>query len=165
MKLDARMLIAPLLAVLILVLTVRQTSEALKSSGAWRRPALNVVRPVDPYARLDYVLGQEQPSIDPARLRDPFSYGRAPVSTQPRPVPVRPRPTPPPPPPPQPVLTSITWANDQDPRATVRYNGRDYSIGVNSLFSEFRVVSITRSQLVLDRNGERIVLTLRSKGD
>lgn len=165
MKTDARVLIAPLVAILILVLTVRQTSEALKSSGAWKRPTIQTVRPDDPYARLDYLLGQPQAELDRTGLRDPFSYHQAPVATRPQPRPTEPRPQPAPPPQPRPELTSLTWAGDQDPRATVRYNGRDYSIGINSLFAEFRVTSITRSQVVLDRNGERIVLTLRSKGE
>lgn len=165
MKTDARVLIAPLLAVLILVLTVRQTSDALKSSGAWRRATIRTAPPPDPYAQLDRILGQDQPKVDGARLRDPFAFGHAPVATQPRPHPTHPRPQPPPPPPPKPVLTSLTWAGDQDPRATIRYNGRDYSVGVNSLFADFRVTRITRSQVFLDRNGEPMVLTMRSKGE
>lgn len=164
MKVDARVLIAPLIAIVLLVLTVRQTSEALKSSGAWRRPTLSAVRPVDPYARIDFILGQEQHAVDPARMRDPFSYGQAAVTNTPRPRPVQPRPTPPVEPP-KPVLTSITWSGDQDPRATIRYNGRDYSVGVGSLFSDFRVVSIQQTHVVLEHNGERTALTLRSKGD
>ena len=163
MKLDARVLLAPLLAVVLLVLTVRQTSEALKSSGAWRRPASSAARPVDPYARLDRILGQSQGEPDRA-LRDPFSFGAAPVAEQTRPRQGTPR-VQPPPPPPRPVLTSITWSNDRDPRATIRYNGRDYSIRVNSLFADFRVTNITSSQVFLERNGEPMVLTLRSKGD
>jgi len=65
--------------------------------------------------------------------------------------------------PPPPVLTSIIW--DSDPRATLRYDGRDFSVRENSLFADFRVTSITSTQVVLERNGEPLVLTLRSKGD
>jgi hypothetical protein len=65
--------------------------------------------------------------------------------------------------PPKPTLTSIVW--DADPRATVRYEGNDYSVRANSLFADFRVTSITANQVVLDRNGEQIVLTLNPKGE
>jgi hypothetical protein len=57
-----------------------------------------------------------------------------------------------------PVLTSIVW--DADPRATIRFNGRDYSVRQAALFDDYRVVSITRDQVVLDRLGESLVLRL-----
>ncbi|HET7225678.1 MAG TPA: hypothetical protein VFK69_08155, partial [Candidatus Eisenbacteria bacterium] len=64
---------------------------------------------------------------------------------------------------PQPVLTAIVW--DADPRATVHWNGRDYSVHVNSLFDEFRVRSITQTQVVLERGNESLVLELPRKGE
>jgi hypothetical protein len=61
------------------------------------------------------------------------------------------------------VLTSIVW--DNDPRATVRWEGRDYSVRENSLFADFRVTGIRRDQVVLERGGERLVLRLPQKGE
>ena len=62
-----------------------------------------------------------------------------------------------------PVLTAIIF--DNDPRATIRYDGRDYPVRVNSLFADFRVVRIAADEVVLDRAGETLVLKLPSKGD
>jgi len=165
MKMDLRYLVAPVLAVLVLFLTLRQTSEALRQSGAWRRPASTVIKPEDPYAILDFRIGDPQMDVEPETLRDPFAYGPAP---RPRVTPT-PRTTAPTPPtvvePQHPVLTSITWSDDADPRATLRYNDRDYSVGVGSLFDDFTVRSITETRVVLMRDGQPIVLTLRSKGE
>jgi hypothetical protein len=61
-----------------------------------------------------------------------------------------------------PLLTSIVW--DADPRATIRYDGHDYSVRENSLFADFRVKSISRTEVVLERGGQPLGLTLRSKG-
>jgi len=61
------------------------------------------------------------------------------------------------------VLTTIVF--DADPRATVRWDGRDYSVRAGALFADFRVVSITRDQVVLDHAGESVVLKLPRKGD
>jgi hypothetical protein len=38
-------------------------------------------------------------------------------------------------------------------------------VQVNTLFDEFRVRSITRSQVILERGGETLVLQLPKKGD
>lgn len=165
MKLDARVLLPPLLAALVLFLTLRQTSEALRLSGAWQRRTAAVARPEDPYARLDVRIADPHPEVQTETLRDPFAYGPAP---RPRvtPGPRTPRPAPPPVVEPErPVLTSITWSDDADPRATLRYNDRDYSVGVGSLFDEFTVRSITETRVVLMRDGQPVVLTLRSKGE
>jgi hypothetical protein len=154
--------LAPGIALLALVLIVQQTVSALRSSGAWRdRPKASAIRN-DPYAHIDEMLGR--PLLDPSsgQGRDPFGYAPPPT------VAVRPGPshTPVvvvPPPPPRPTLTSIIF--DNDPRATVRYNDRDFSVRENSLFADFRVRSITSTQVILERNGEPLVLTLRPKGE
>jgi hypothetical protein len=152
--------------VFVLVLTLQQTLSALRSSGVWREtPKRTTPRLPDPYASLDQVLARPLLAYDPQRRRDPFGFAVVVRSTAPvtRPAPqvaVVPQP---PPPPPRPVLTSIVW--DNDPRATIRYNNRDFSVRENSLFAEFRVRSITSTEVVLDRNGEPVVLTLRPKGE
>jgi hypothetical protein len=164
MRIEPRSLIAPLLAVVVMALTLRQIMSALKSSDVWQtRPRINRVRPEDPFARLDNLLGARIPEVPYDRIRDPFSYVSA------RPVTVvtgHPQPGPRPQPvvvPPAPVLTSIVW--DNDPRATIRYLDKEFSVRENSLFADFTVRSITSSQVVLERNGQEMVLTLRSKGD
>ena len=162
MKLDAKILVPPLVAALVLVLTLQLTMSALKISGAWKgKPRGAQPRPPDPYGRLDVLLSRSTIDPPPDGLRDPFAYGG------PRPTVATARPVAPrilvPPPPPRPVLTSIIW--DNDPRATIRYNERDFSVRVNSLFADFRVKTITSTQVVLERGGEPLVLTLRSKGD
>ncbi len=61
------------------------------------------------------------------------------------------------------MLTAIVF--DADPRALLRWNGRDYSVRPGGLFDDFQVVSITRDQVVLSRNGENIVLQRKSQGE
>jgi hypothetical protein len=118
----------------------------------------------DPYGRIDQLLARSSGVTTPDEVKNPFAFGteriaRPRTSTRPLSDP-GPRQ---PPPPARPTLTSIVF--DQDPRATVRYDGRDFSVRVNSLFADFRVVSITANQVVLDRSGEQMVLTLRPRGD
>lgn len=156
MKVSGRSLFEPLIGLLVLILVLHVTRTALRTSGTWHRgkgPALRVR--VNPYTPLDQVLASRRPDEPAAAIRNPFEFGGAValVSETPRPrVPVIP------PPPPMPVLTSIVW--DTDPRATIRFNGRDYSVRPAALFDDFRVVSITRDQVVLDRGGESLVLRL-----
>jgi hypothetical protein len=64
----------------------------------------------------------------------------------------------------RPQLTAIVWVED-NPSATIRWNGRDHAVQVNTLFDEFRVRSITREQVILERGGETLVLQLPRKGD
>jgi hypothetical protein len=120
-----------------------------------------VVRAEDPYARLDQALSKPLLIAPPERARNPFAFGGAPVQVAVNPT-TKPRPRPVPVAPERPVLTSIVW--DNDPRATIRYRDKDFSVRQNSLFADFRVASISSSQVVLDRNGEPLVLTLR-KGE
>ncbi len=65
-------------------------------------------------------------------------------------------------PPALPTLTAIVF--DNDPRAIVRWNGRDWDVRQNALFDVFQVVSISRDQVVLRRGDESIVLK-RPQGD
>lgn len=161
MRFDARALFAPLVALLSLLVVAQLTVSALRASGAWRREAAAARPPADPFAPLERALAAASGPEAEGALRDPFSFAPAPVAasgTTPRPVVRRP---PPPPPPARPVLTAIVW--DNDPRATVRWDGRDYSVRPNGLFADFRVVRITRDQVVLDRDGESLVLTLPAR--
>ena len=165
MKISPRDLVAPLVALAVLGLTLQQTVGALHASGTWQNHARSPqVRAEDPYTRVDDLLAQGRPEIVPDRLRNPFAFGAARVaataSGPAKPVARKPAV---PPAPPKPTLTSIVW--DADPRATVRYDGKDFSVRVNSLFADFRVKSITATEVVLDRGGETIVLSLRPKGD
>lgn len=162
MKIDPKMLVPPAIAMVVLVVTLSQTLGALKSSGSWRtRPRGPRVVATDPYARLDYLLAQRPSDETPKDVRNPFRYYTIapPVAVRPtdprRPVVVaREKP---------PVLTAIVW--DNDPRATIHFDGRDFSVRENSIFADFRVRSISNAQVILERNGAPLVLTLRSKGD
>jgi hypothetical protein len=63
----------------------------------------------------------------------------------------------------RPVLTAIVW--DADPRALVRWQGREWTVRAGALFDEFQVVSITRDQVTLSRGTESIVLQRKPQGD
>lgn len=162
MRLSIRNVFAPVLAVLMLVLVLNVTLSALGASGAWRRVR---TRPSamreNLYAPLDRLLAERAAGVALDPVRNPFAFRSEPVaSTTNGTVPRVRRPVPPPPPP-APQLTSIVW--DADPRATIRWGGRDWSVRPNTLFDEFRVVSIARDQVVLERGAESLVLRLPNK--
>ena len=163
MRLSPRVLLVPLVAVAVLLVTLQQTLGALRASGSWQgRPRTPRVAVDDPYGRVDDLFAHDRAAISPESMRNPFVFGgvRLPVVEGTTPLVthvVVPKP------PPMPTLTSIIW--DADPRATVRYEGRDFSVRVNSLFADFRVTSISSNQVILDRRGDTIVLSLRPKGD
>lgn len=160
MKIRPRRLVTPLIAMALFAVTVQQTGSALRASGTWSAITAEGVAP-DPYARLDGILARRDTTKLTPR-RDPFTYGRvaAPVAVH---RPATPRPTEPAAPVARPVLKAIIW--DADPRASVYWNDRDYSVRVNTLFDDYRVRSITRDQIVLERAGESIVLRLPQKGE
>lgn len=165
MKINAGKLLVPLVAAAVLVLTFQQTVSALKTSGTWQRVRHPKKKSEDPYARIDRVLARAGPPMPAEGVHDPFVFGEA---RGPRTVTasVHHAPTGPSKPvaPSRPTLTSIIF--DADPRATVRYDGRDFSVRENSLFADFRVRSIAANQVVLENNkGETMVLTLRPRGD
>jgi hypothetical protein len=145
----------------LLVLIGQQTVAALRATGVWSRRHA-VVPAASPYARIESLLGAADTLGNAGVARDPFAFGRAPVAVASRPV--APRPKPAPPPPASPVLTAIIWS-DANPSATIRWNSRDYPVQVNTLFDEFRVASIARDQVVLERGAETLVLRLPKKGD
>ena len=162
MRFSVRHLIGPAVALLLLFVVLQLTTSALRSSGTWSRWRTSTAPPADPYSRLDQMVTRYQASPLTGAERDPFSYGRAQATavavrrptrvSTPANEPVR-----------LPVLTAIIW--DNDPRASVHWNDRDYSVRVNSLFDDFRVKNITRDQLILERAGESYVLQLPKKGE
>lgn len=166
MKIDPRSLVAPIFGVLVLVLVVQNTTGALKASGTWQPEAKTRVRPESPYARLDLILSRPGTAPLPDAIRDPFGYGGA--TPRPSVTPSLPRRSLEPQPivpaePPRPSLTAIIW--DDDPRATVRWDGRDFSVRTNSLFADFTVKSIRPTEVVLERGGQQMVLRLIRKGE
>ncbi len=153
MKIDPRRLIGPLAAFLLLAFTLQQTSDALRRSGAWRKHESSARKTVSPFARLDTELSRRAQLETTAPERDPFDFQKTrttQATTARRPQPRTPAPAP------RPVLTAIIF--DNDPRALVRFDGRDYTVRDNSLFADYRVVRITREEVVLDKGGESLVL-------
>ena len=160
MKLDARSLIGPLVAVLVLILTVQQTRSALQRAGHWSPIRRTSARPDDPYARLDQAIASAGAAPTSGAIRDPFSFGSVPIAVTPhvtRPKVVKPRAIP------DPVLTAIIW--DNDPRALIRFNGQEYTVRSGGQFAEFRVTNISRERVVLDKNGLPLVLNRPLKGE
>jgi hypothetical protein len=159
-NLDIRIALGPAIAVVLLIVIGFQTSEAMKQSGTWRTKPSTVARTLDPYARLDAQLARQAGSSVPAAMRDPFGFGRATVAN-PRPVV---HVTLPPPAAPRPELTGII-TDAAEVRAILRFQDRSYSVKTGDTFADFKVINITAEQVVLDRRGERIVLTRTPKGD
>lgn len=162
MKLDPRTVVAPLVGLTVLVLVVQQTLGALRASGSWA-PSNNapMIRPESPYGRLDRMLAQ-RPAPPQSALRDPFGYPVAAVTPT-----VRPSKSPEPPKPVEPsrpTLTSVIYETG-DARATIQYEGRDFTVRENSLFADFTVVSIRPGEVVVQRGGQQTVLRLARKGE
>ena len=154
MRLDPVRWAGRLLALVLLALVVQQTMDAVGSSGVWsRRPPTTA--PSSPYGELERLLAADERSGVAPVARDPFAFGRAPARTAPqRPAAVGHAPAAAPP-----VLTAIFW--DDDPRAILRWNGRDYAVRADSLVGGFRVARITAQQVILERGMETLVLTVR----
>lgn len=153
MRFDPRRLIAPLAAFLLLAVTLQQTSDALRRAGAWGRDQRQAKdEKASPFERLDREIARRGAADPSATQRNPFDFYTA-RTTTPTQTATRPRPQAPAP---KPVLTAIIF--DNDPRALVRFEGRDYTVRDNSLFAEYRVVRITRDEVVLDKGGQSLVL-------
>jgi hypothetical protein len=153
MRVNPRNLLGPLVAVVLLGLTLQQTIDALQRSGVWREQQKTLPVEQNPFSDLDAALSRRTDLLPLEDSRDPFRFAPTRTATTVR---TTPRATPAPPPPPKPVLTAIIY--DSDPRALVRFDGRDYTVRDNTLFSEYRVVRITREEVVLDKSGESLVL-------
>ncbi|MFN8586237.1 MAG: hypothetical protein U0704_00410 [Candidatus Eisenbacteria bacterium] len=160
MNRDIGWLLAPLVALAVFAFVLVQTLAALESSGVWSRGRrVAAVAADDPLVLLDATIAPLPAAVAPTR--DPFATGSAPVNTTP--AASGPKKPAPPPAPARPVLTAIVY--DADPRALVRWQGRDYSVRAGGLFDVFQVVSISRDQVVLKRGDESIVLQRKPQGD
>ena len=165
MNRDAGAWVSPLVAALVLGGVIAQTLGALHVTGAfgWHASAPRAtVAPV--YLALDRAIDLHDARFTLANLRDPFGYGRAdinrtvaalPAPTRPKPVPLVA--------PALPLLTAIVW--DNDPRALVRWNQREWTVREGGLFDDFQVISITRDQVTLRRGDETLVLNRRNPGE
>jgi hypothetical protein len=156
--------ISPLVALAVLAVVVTRTLAALSVTGAFgfRAAPVRVSVPLA-YRNVDLALARRESAAAPAGTRDPFEFGRA-TAVTPAVAASRPRPRPlPPAEPPAPVLTAIVW--DNDPRALVRWKQREWTVRAGGLFDEFRVVSITRDQVRLQRGEATLVLTRRNPGE
>ena len=164
MNLSLRTLLPAILAILILVVIGLQTSDALKRSGSWSRSTGPKTPVIDPYAALDGQLARQGQPPEAGTLRDPFAFGGGgAVAIRREPRTGRPSEAVQPPPRPRPVLTAIIA--DEDPRALIVYEDRNYSVKTGDLFAEFRVVSVNAEQVVLDGGGQRLVLRRPVRGD
>ena len=154
--------ISPLVALAVLGLAVTQTLEGLGATGAFglRVVTMRVEVPL-PYQDVDRAIERRDRAESPEKVPDPFSFSRGdPVASI---APARPQPVVVAPPPPVPVLTAIVW--DNDPRALVRWNGREWTIREGGLFDEFQVMRISREQVTLRRGEATLVLQRRNLGE
>jgi hypothetical protein len=165
MNRDPASWLSPLVAVLVMAAAIVQTLAALGVTGAfgWRvRVPTAVISPA--YQAVERALDLHDPGFKLAGLRDPFMYGHAPDDNKGRVPPPAPRLKPLPPRPVElPVLTAIVW--DADPRALVRWKGREWTVREGGLFDEFQVASIRRDQVTLRRGDSSLVLTRRNPGE
>jgi hypothetical protein len=155
--------ISPLVALATLTLVVTRTLAALSVTGAFGFRVAPVEVSVPPaYRSVDAALARREAAAAPDAVRDPFTFARAAstvasLATRPRPRPVASDE------PPAPVLTAIVW--DDDPHALVRWKQREWTVREGGLFDEFRVVSISRDQIRLQRGDATLVLTRRNPGE
>lgn len=160
MRLDRKVL-PGLIAALVALLLI-----SLETADAHRKAVSSEVDPVarpqvdDPIPDLERRLAALDPAPTLASLRDPFRFEDE--RTAVRVLSKARRQADPPRPAPDPVLTAIIW--DNDPRASIRWNGRDYIVKVNSQVSDYKVVTIGREQVRLAHAEESLVLRLQGKG-
>ena len=157
--------VSPLVALLVLAVVIAQTLGALQVTGAFGwHASVPRARVAPAYLSLERAIDRRDPSFTLANLRDPFGYGHADIdrAAAARPTPPKSRPAPVVVPA-LPVLTAIVW--DNDPRALVRWQQREWTVREGGLFDEFQVVSITRDQVTLRRGDETLVLNRRNPGE
>ena len=162
MKLDPRALSGPIAALVALLLISFQTADALRRAGTSKENPVAQAQPEDPMIEFERRLALPDPNPTAENLRDPFGFAAEPAAVSRRTRAPLPASLPPPPPPP-PILTAIIW--DNDPSASIRWNGRDYSVKVNSQISDYQVVRIGRDHVVLTHGGESLILRLHRKGE
>ena len=155
--------ISPFVALAVLGLVVTQTFEGLGVTGAfgWRVATVHVQVP-PAYQSVDRALERRDRVPAPADVHDPFSFSRGQATAHPV-APAAPQRVVAEPAPAAPVLTAIVW--DNDPRALVRWSGREWTIREGGLFDEFQVVRISREQVTLRRGEATLVLNRRNPGE
>ena len=158
MSLDLRTLLRAAAAIAMLAVVAFQTLGAVNKYGAWSSKSAALQRPDDPYLPFEGQLARPEPTIPFSVLRDPFAYASPPAAERRRlaesamiSAPAAP------------VLTAIIW--DNDPRASVQWDGRDYSVRTNSMFADYRVMSISRDAIVLAQGDQTLVLRIHKKGE
>ena len=161
MNRDIRAVLVPLLALVGFALVVAQTLSALRTAGIWTRgPHGHAALTADPLAGVDALLADGGSARD-TLARDPFGLLVARAAAPVRRVVAR-RPIAPPAPE-RPLLTAIVF--DADPRALLRWKGRDWTVRPGGLFDEFQVIAITRDQVTLRQGDQTLVLTRKPQGD
>jgi hypothetical protein len=162
MNVDLKSLLPPALALLILIVIGVQTSSALKDVGSRTRRKPDV-QAADPYMTLDLQIARSRQPAELIGIRDPFRAVSAarPVAT--RTTTPRPRPVAIAVPPPRPIVTAIIA--DEDPRALISYENKNYSVKTGDLFAEFRVVSVNAERVLIEGPGGQLVLRRPIKGD
>ena len=146
-----------LLGLAVFGLVASQTLAGLGVTGAfgWRVAPVRVEVHAA-YRAIEGALEHRDHAPRPGTLRDPFLYSRVVAASS---GPSRPRTgTTPARAQTAPLLTAIVW--DDDPRALVRWNSREWTIREGGLFDEFQVVRISRDQVTL-RRGEATLLLKR----
>ena len=145
----------------VLAAVVAQTLAALGVTGAFGWRVAPVMLPVPlAYRTVDLALDRRDAVQPLGGVRDPFEFWHAPpeptaARLRPRSIAVVASAAP--------VLTAIVW--DNDPRALVRWKGREWTLREGGLFDVFQVVSITRDQVLLVRGDESLVLRRDKPGE
>ena len=161
MKLDPKVASGPIAALVALLLLSLETGDALRQGGAAKANPVTSAQLDDPVADFERRLAARDPHPAPADLRDPFRFSSGQVAAR---APARARPVADPPVTiPAPVLTAIIW--DEDPRASIRWNGRDYMVKANSQISDYQVILIGRDRILVAHGGESMVLRLHRTGE
>jgi hypothetical protein len=162
MKLDPARLVGPLLALLVLVLVLQQTVQALRTSGVWSHRHASA-RPASPFVPLERLLDPARSTAPPTSLRDPFAFGSTPTAAPKRPAT---RPAPITLPVERPQVTALVWSGGANPVAIIRWKGQSYTMReADTLPSGFIIKKITPDQVTLERGSETLVLPVPKKGD
>ena len=151
-----------LLALAVFGLVAAQTLAGLGVTGAfgWRVAPVHVEVHAA-YRAVEVAVQRRDQAPGPGNLRDPFTYSRvaaeSPAAPRPRAsaAPATATATP--------LLTAIVW--DSDPRALVRWKGREWTIREGGLFDEFQVVQISRDQVTLRRAEATLLLKRPNPGE
>lgn len=158
-------LVPRLLAFVALLAVAGVTFSALRDSSRWRSFGRGV-KPVadEPYRNLATMLDAHADSTASPVPRNPFAYAEVRVAVAPRRPVVTPKPAEPVVE--VPVLTAIVSDSD-DPQAVIHYQSRDFTLKAGGLFVDWRVISVTSDEVILEntKTGQRLVLQRPKKGE